>query len=118
MSAAELELSTALIASKRAPVLTGQARTAAEAEKAAKDFEAVFINQMISTMFEGVKTDGPFGGGPAEGMFRSLMIDHYSKTIAGQGGFGLADQPVGASRQHQGDRNPPRNRCRTGVPDR
>ena len=92
MSAAELDISAALIAAKPAPILSGAAKTAAAAEKAAKDFEAVFINQMLSTMFEGVKTDGPFGGGPAEGMFRSMMIDHYSKTIANQGGFGLADQ--------------------------
>ena len=92
MSAADIDISAALIAAKPAPVLSGSARTSAAAEKAAKDFEAVFINQMLSTMFEGVKTDGPFGGGPAEGMFRSMMIDQYSKTIAGQGGFGLADQ--------------------------
>ena len=92
MSAADIDISAALIAAKPAPVLSGSAKTAAAAEKAAKDFEAVFINQMLSTMFEGVKTDGPLGGGPAEGMFRSMMIDQYSKTIAGQGGFGLADQ--------------------------
>ena len=92
MSAIDLEFSTALSAAKPKPALTGTAKTAAQAEKAAQEFEAVFINQMIGTMFEGVKTDGPFGGGPAETMFRSLMIDHYSKTIAGQGGFGLADQ--------------------------
>ena len=89
MSAADLDISAALIAAKPAPVLSGSAKTAAAAEKAAKDFEAVFINQMLSTMFG---TDGPLGGGPAEGMFRSMMIDQYSKTIAGQGGFGLADQ--------------------------
>jgi Rod binding domain-containing protein len=43
-------------------------------------------------MFEGIKSDGPFGGGYGESVFRSLMIEHYSKTIAEQGGFGLADQ--------------------------
>ena len=52
----------------------------------------MFIGQMLSTMFEGVKTDGPFGGGYGEGVFRSLMVEQYSKTIADQGGFGLADQ--------------------------
>ena len=61
-----------------------------QAAKVAKDFEAVFINEMLGAMFEGVKTDGPFGGGPGEGIFRSMMIDKYSKTIADQGGFGLA----------------------------
>jgi Rod binding domain-containing protein len=42
-------------------------------------------------MFEGIETDGPFGRGPGEAIFRSLMLDQYSKTIASQGGFGLAD---------------------------
>jgi peptidoglycan hydrolase FlgJ len=92
VSAADLELSQALSAVKRAPVLTGAAKNAAAADKAAKEFEAVFIGQMVSTMFEGVKSDGPFGGGYGETVFRSLMIEQYSKTIAEQGGFGLADQ--------------------------
>ena len=92
MSAADLEISNALGASRRPPTLTGASKTAAQADKAAKDFEAVFIGQMLSAMFEGVKTDGPFGGGYGEGVFRSLMIEQYSKTIAEQGGFGLADQ--------------------------
>jgi Rod binding domain-containing protein len=92
MSAADLEISNALGASRRTPVLTGAAKTEAQADKAAKDFEAVFIGQMMSAMFDGLKTDGPFGGGYGEGVFRSLMIEQYSKTIADQGGFGLADQ--------------------------
>jgi Rod binding domain-containing protein len=92
MSAADLELSSALNAGRRTPVLTGAAKTEAQADKAAKDFEAVFIGQMLGAMFDGVKTDGPFGGGYGEGVFRSLMIEQYSRTIADQGGFGLADQ--------------------------
>jgi len=92
MSAADLEISAALLAAKPKPALSGAARTAAEAEKAAKVFEAVFIGQMLSAMFAGIKTDGPFGGGPGESMFRSMMIEEYSKAIADQGGFGLADQ--------------------------
>ena len=92
MSAADLELSQALGAIKRPPAPSGAAKTAAAADKAAKEFEAVFIGQMVSAMFEGVKSDGPFGGGYGETIFRSLMIDHYAKTIAEQGGFGLAGQ--------------------------
>ena len=30
-------------------------------------------------MFSGIKTDGMFGGGQGEQMFRSLMIDQYAK---------------------------------------
>lgn len=66
-------------------------KTAAEAEAAAQEFEAVFIGQMVGAMFEGVKTDGPFGGGHAESMFRSLLTDEYSKAIVDRGGIGIAD---------------------------
>ena len=65
-------------------------KNAAAAKKAAQDFEAVFLNEFLGSMFEGIKTDGPFGGGPGEDMFRSLMLDQYSRSIANQGGFGLA----------------------------
>jgi len=57
----------------------------------AQDFESSFLSVMMQQMFTGLKTDGPFGGGPGEEMFRSLMIDEYGKQIARQGGLGLAD---------------------------
>ena len=91
MSASDLSLSTALQSVK--PQLgPATAKNAAQAEKVAKEFEAVFINEFLGSMFDGIKTDGPFGGGPGEEIFRSLMLEQYSKTIANQGGFGLADQ--------------------------
>ncbi|NWH08242.1 MAG: rod-binding protein [Alphaproteobacteria bacterium] len=61
------------------------------ARAAAKDFEAVFISQMLEQMFSGIKTDGPFGGGSGEGIFRSLMLQEYGRTIADNGGIGIAD---------------------------
>ena len=42
-------------------------------------------------MFQGVKTDGPFGGGQGEEMMRSFLVDEYAKQIVDQGGFGLAE---------------------------
>ena len=62
-----------------------------KADYAAKEFEAVFIAQMLKPMFETVETDGPFGGGNAENIFRSMMVDEYGKIIAEQGGIGIAD---------------------------
>jgi flagellar protein FlgJ len=86
----DIQLSAAQLASKPAlPGLNG--KNAASIDKAAKDFEAVFINEFLGAMFEGIQTDGPFGGGPGEGIFRSLMLDQYSKTVSANGGFGLAD---------------------------
>jgi flagellar protein FlgJ len=63
----------------------------AAAIKAAEDFEAVFITEILGSMFEGIKTDGPFGGGPGEQIFRSLLLDRYGRSLASQGGFGIAD---------------------------
>jgi Rod binding domain-containing protein len=59
-------------------------------DKAARDFEAVFISQMFEQMWSGVSTDGNFGGGSGERVFRSLMIQSVGQQIANQGGIGLA----------------------------
>jgi Rod binding domain-containing protein len=72
--------------------LSGAKMSDAEAETAAKEFEATVISQFVGIMFEGIKTDGPFGGGHAEMMFRSMLTDQYAKSIVEQGGIGLADQ--------------------------
>jgi flagellar protein FlgJ len=51
----------------------------------------VFVSSMLSQMFSGVKTSGPFGGGSAEETWRGLLINEYGKGIAKSGGIGLAD---------------------------
>ena len=66
------------------------AATPSAAKKAAKQFECVFISEFLGSMFSGISTDGPFGGGEGEQMFRSLMLDEYGKQIEKQGGFGLS----------------------------
>lgn len=73
----------------------------AAAQKAAKEFEGVFIAQFLGQMFAGVKTNGPFGGGAGEKMFRSLMLDQYGKQIADRGGFGLSSAITRALLSHQ-----------------
>ena len=88
------------------PVQTPHAvANAAAAKKAAQQFEGVFVSQFLGPMFAGIPTDGPFGGGQGEQMFRSLMLDQYGQQIEKQGGFGLAG-PVAAQllklqEQHQ-----------------
>jgi len=59
--------------------------------KAAEEFEAVFISQMLSHMWSGVGVDPMFGGGHAEETFRGLMIEEQGKVIAKSGGLGLSD---------------------------
>ena len=64
------------------------ATNAASAAKVGKQFEAQFVSQMFQHMFEGIKTDGIFGGGAGEEMFRSLLTDEYGKMVANRGSIG------------------------------
>ncbi|WP_041373434.1 rod-binding protein [Phenylobacterium zucineum] len=58
---------------------------------AAEKFEAQFLAIMLQPMFEGTQVEAPFGGGPGEDMFRSLMTEAMGKQMASAGGIGLAD---------------------------
>ena len=62
----------------------------AKARAAAQDFEAVFLNSMFSEMMTKVDGEGPFGGGQATGIWRSFLVNEFSKTFAQSGGIGLA----------------------------
>jgi flagellar protein FlgJ len=59
-------------------------------DKAAREYESVFISQMLEHMFSGIEANEMFGGGEAEMTFRSLLLQEYGKTIADNGGVGLA----------------------------
>ncbi len=74
----------------------------ARAAKTGRQFEAMYMSQMLTHMFEGIKTDGVFGGGSGEQMFRSLLIDEYGKMVANKGngiGIGAAVQKMLLSHQ-------------------
>jgi len=70
------------------PGVTDRMRDTAEA------FEASFLSQMLKPMFEGLSTDGMFGGGEAEGTWRGFLVDAMAKQTVKAGGIGLADQVV------------------------
>jgi Rod binding domain-containing protein len=60
-------------------------------EETAKAFEATFISQMLKPMFEGLSTDGLFGGGQGEETWRSFMLDEMAKSTVKAGGIGLSN---------------------------
>lgn len=84
------QASLALSQSQTTPNM-GKGQSMAAMKKSATDFEAVFVSQMFSQMFDGVSTDGMFGGGHGEEMFRSVLIDEYGKQVAKHGGLGIGD---------------------------
>jgi peptidoglycan hydrolase FlgJ len=69
---------------------TGAAAGQETARRAAQEFEALFLAEMLSPVFESVDTDGLFGGGEGEKIFRSLMVQEYGKAVASAGGVGIA----------------------------
>jgi Rod binding domain-containing protein len=66
-------------------------KTNANARAASQDFESVFLNSMFSQMFTGIDGDGPFGGTPAIGVWRSFLTQEYARSLAKNGGIGIAD---------------------------
>jgi flagellar protein FlgJ len=68
------------------------ARELEKVEHAAKEFEAVFVAEMMKPLFEGLSTEAPFGGGKGEEVFRGILIQEYGKMIAEGGGIGLTSQ--------------------------
>jgi flagellar protein FlgJ len=63
----------------------------AKARKVAEDYESFFISMYLESMFEGVETDGLFGGGHAEKVYRSMLNQEVGKSIVQSGGIGIAD---------------------------
>ena len=72
-----------------------------KAEQGAESFEAFFLTRMMESMFEGVSTDGVFGGGHAEKIYRSLLLDEYGKEMAKVGSVGVKDYVMQAILQMQ-----------------
>jgi len=59
-------------------------------DAAAQDFEAVFLTQMMSAMFDGDEFTAYFGGGTAGDVYKSMLLDQYGKSFAKTGGIGIA----------------------------
>ncbi len=91
MSSADAILAQSLIAQSRAAPEVHAGRGPDKARQTAGEFEQFFLAQMLEYMFSGVPTDGAFGGGHAEGIYRSLLNTEYAKVISQGGGIGIAD---------------------------
>ncbi len=65
-----------------------------ELRRAAEEFEAVFIAQMLAPMFEGLDTEGLGGGGFGEQIFRPMLVERYAEALSRAGGVGIADSVV------------------------
>ena len=63
-----------------------------KAKATATDFEAMFLNSMFSQMTAGLKGEGPFGSTQGTGVWRSMLMEQYSKSFAQAGGVGISSE--------------------------
>ncbi len=64
--------------------------TPAQALQTGKQFETMYLSEMLQPMFAGIKADKVFGGGHGEEMYQSLAINEYAKALSASGGVGIA----------------------------
>lgn len=76
-----------------------------EAKETAENFEAFFMTKMMESMFEGISTEGMFGGGHAEKIYRSMLLDEYGKVMAKTGSIGISDSIMASIIQMQEAQN-------------
>jgi Rod binding domain-containing protein len=70
-------------------------RNLSELQDVAGKFEALFVEQMLSTMRDTLnKEDRLFDGGMAEEYFKDMLYEEYAAKIADQGDLGIADMIV------------------------
>lgn len=67
----------------------GKGMSDAQMNAVAKDFEAMFISQMLGSMF-GDSTLNLFGDQDAQEIYKEMMMDAYGKTMVNAGGIGIA----------------------------
>ena len=92
--------------------------------KAARDFEAMALGQLLAPMFQTVDgSHGPFGGGDGEAAWRPMLTQELARHMADHGGVGLARpvllQMLGQvlrQQEHQSDPAPPASPEPTEIP--
>ena len=75
----------------------------AKIAKAAHDFEAMAIGQLLQPMFDTVDSaHGAFGGGSGEEAWKPMLVQAFAKQIEAHGGLGLAKPVYDAMLRMQG----------------
>ncbi len=60
-------------------------------DKVSKDFESMFISQMLEPMFGDSEGTDAFGSSESSDVYKGLLMDEYGKQISRSGGIGVAD---------------------------
>jgi Rod binding domain-containing protein len=85
------DIGFATFQSSKAPPKVSRIDNNQKIREVAENFEAFFLGQMLQPMFSSIEPAKPFGGGHAEKIWKSLMVDEVGKSMAKNGGIGIAD---------------------------
>jgi Rod binding domain-containing protein len=62
-------------------------------QKTAKDFETMFLENMLSHVFPQEVGEGPVGeNGMGGQVYRGMLVNEYARNLSKSGGVGIADQ--------------------------
>ncbi len=61
-------------------------------DQVSKDFESVFLSEMLKTVFSGETIGNFFGGGVAGDVYKSYLSDALAHSLVEAGGIGIATQ--------------------------
>lgn len=81
------------------------ANNAQRIKETARDFEAVFLSEMLKPMFEGIESNEMFGGGKGEEVFHGMLVQEYGKKIAEKDITGIQTQVMNAMIEMQAQRS-------------
>jgi len=90
-SASPLTSYSASFAASQSAMAQARSTAGQDPMKAAKEFESVFLNNFLASMFSGINTEAPFGGGQAEETWRDFLVKEYADQIVESGGIGITD---------------------------
>ena len=76
---------------KAATAKTADAKEQEKTKKACEDFEAIFLNFVLSKMRDTIPKDGLMGNDQATNLYRGMLDEEMSKQMAASGGVGLAE---------------------------
>ncbi len=82
---------SAMVSAQGATAAGGKAKpTQARNAELGQQFETMALSNLLAPMWDGLKTDGPFGGGQGEEAMRSFYVDAIAKQMAKKGGLGIS----------------------------
>lgn len=88
----DLLIANQVSAQTSTPLYKAGGENANNIDSVSKDFEAVFLSQMMGAMFSGDEVTNYFGSGTAGEVYKSTLLNEYGKMIAQSGGIGIAAQ--------------------------